>query len=156
MTLRDPIVIATIRGLLTALGQGALTGLTAYQVSDNAGDSLVVGAIAFLIALGIRGGVEGVYDQRKGPREDAINDATNREYLRPKAIVGEPRAVRPPGTPGRDFHDMFSRDPAANLAPVPTVDFDQPYHRDTRDGTPHPGNTSAGCQWCLAKKLPLQ
>ena len=63
MTLRDPLVIATIRGLLTALGQGALTGLTTYQVSGNAGDSLVVGAIAFLIALGIRGGVEGVYDQ---------------------------------------------------------------------------------------------
>lgn len=136
MTLRDPIVIATIRGLLTALGQAAFTGLTTYQVTGSASDSFVVAALAFLVALGIRGGVEGVWDQRKGPREEPVPELS-------------PRAVHPPGAPGRDFHDMFSRPPGPG--PIPLVDFDKAYHYDPTHMTRHPGPSREGCPWCIAE-----
>ena len=65
MTLGSPIVVAFIRGLLTALGQAMFTGIVTYQATGSGEDAVLVGALTFLSALGIRGGVEGVYDQRR-------------------------------------------------------------------------------------------
>lgn len=134
MTLRDPIVIATIRGLLTAFGQAAFTGLTTYQVTNNAGDSFVVGAIAFLVALGFRGGVEGVWDQRKGPRPE------------------EPSIVRRPNIAYDASPGPVSWPESSFPGPIPPIDLDEPYHfsGDVR----HPGQNSVGCQWCLANPPP--
>lgn len=132
MTLRDPIVIATIRGLLTALGQAAFTGLTTYQVTGNTGDSFVVAALAFLVALGIRGGVEGAWDQRKGPRDEEVPEPPLVRGANKPAVV-----VRRQSGPG----------------PIPPIDFDQPYHYSSVDDkTRHPGvNWPDGCPWCIAE-----
>lgn len=136
MTLKDPLVIAIIRGLYTAVGMAALTGLTAFATTNDTRGALITGALAFLGALGFRGGVEGAIDQGKGPRQEespaVVFDAGFQAGLREGA--GPPRLV--PNAP--NF--------------IPPVDFDQPYHRDPRDGTPHPGNSPTQCQWCLAVK----
>ena len=127
MSLKDPIVIATLRGLLTALGQALFTALTTYQVTGNAGDSAIVGALAFLVALGIRGGVEGVWDQRNGPRPDDVPE--------PPARFEVPLRVTRDTGPG----------------PIPPIDFDKPYHYASDGETRHPGNTKLDCPWCIAE-----
>lgn len=127
VSLRDPIIIATIRGLLTAVGQALFTGLTVYQVTGDGGDAALVGALAFLTALGIRGGVEGVWDQRKGPRPVEQN------------------------IPPRFAEDIIAAQryevvPRAPVTPEP-VDFDQPYHYGPQGGR-HIGEHSSKCHWC--------
>ena len=140
MTLRDPIVIATIRGLYTAVGMAALMWLTVYSTTNDERASWIAAGLAFLGALGFRGGVEGAIDQRKGPREEEVPEPP-------------PRIVRAPGAPGRDFHDMFSRT-TPSLGPIPPIDFDKPYHYDPTHMTRHPGPSREGCPWCLAESKP--
>lgn len=79
MTLSEPIVVAFIRGLLTALGQAMFTGIVTYQATGSGEDAVLVGALTFLSALGIRGGVEGVYDQRRNGSVDAQEPAAEAE-----------------------------------------------------------------------------
>lgn len=66
MTLKDPLVIAIIRGLYTAVGMAALTGLTAFATTNDTRGALITGALAFLGALGFRGGVEGASTRERG------------------------------------------------------------------------------------------
>lgn len=60
---------ALLRGLYVAFVAGGLAFLTAWQQTDDAKGSAITGGIAFLGALGIRGGLEGTLDagrQRAG------------------------------------------------------------------------------------------
>jgi hypothetical protein len=120
MTLRDPIVIAIIRGLYTAVGMGSLMWLTVYSATNDTRAAWIAGALAFLGALGFRGGVEGAIDQRKGPRPDEPWEPT----------PAQRHARLAPG-------------------PVPVIDFDDPYHIG-KDDQRHPGQDPTKCQWCIA------
>ncbi len=61
---------AFIRGVYTAVLSGLLVGLTAIQTGASDRDAIITGAISALIALGARGGVEGLYDKGRDDTGD--------------------------------------------------------------------------------------
>ena len=121
MNLQSPIVIATIRGLYTALGMAALSWLTVYSTTN--GDTKaasITAAFAFLGALGFRGGLEGIYDQgRKKEAEEAL-------------LAGDPTWLKP-------------------AVADALIDFDKYYHFSTLDDGRHPGKYSEQCDICAGK-----
>ena len=136
MTLGSPIVVAFIRGLLTALGQAMFTGIVTYQATGSGEDAVLVGALTFLSALGIRGGVEGVYDQRRSRPESEAQPG----YYDP---VPENRIVR-------RVEDMAVHD-ALVVAQEPAAEAEDPevgYHFSPKDGKRHRGGTST-CPVCI-------
>jgi len=124
MNLQSPIVIATIRGLYTALGMAALSWLTVYSTTN--GDTKaasITAAFAFLGALGFRGGLEGIYDQgRKKESEAALLAERNSDLTWPKLTVADA-----------------------------LIDFDKDYHFSTLDDGRHPGKYSEQCDICAGK-----
>ena len=61
---------AFIRGVYTAVLSGLLVGLTAMQTGANDRDAIITGVISALVALGARGGVEGLYDKGRDDTGD--------------------------------------------------------------------------------------
>lgn len=65
MNLKGTLSTAALRGFWQAVVQfGGMTFLT-YQMVDDWTDALVAGGLAAFLALGFRGGVEGVFDQSR-------------------------------------------------------------------------------------------
>jgi small basic protein len=56
---------AIIRGLYVAIVTGLIAGLTVYQQTDDEKEAAIVGILAALGALGVRGGLEGFYDSTR-------------------------------------------------------------------------------------------
>jgi len=61
---------AILRGIYMALGTGLLSGLTTYSTTDDEKAAIITGAITALIALGFRGGGEGLYDANRQRNDD--------------------------------------------------------------------------------------
>lgn len=60
---------AVLRGIYVAVVAGLIAGITTYQTTDDEKAAILTGALAFLGALGVRGGIEGIADtsrQEKG------------------------------------------------------------------------------------------
>jgi len=134
-----PLFIAILRGAYTAAGAGALMFLTVLSASSDMKVALIAGGIAALVALGFRGGVEGVIDQRRANKESPA------AWPRMKVTTGNVTRDIPSDGPlyiGADDHSAegIRRD-------IPAVDFDEPYHR-TEEGEAHIGHTSKLCPLC--------
>jgi len=56
---------ALLRGLYVAVVVGLIAGLTVYQQSNNGRNAIITGALSFLGALGVRGGLEGSVDSKR-------------------------------------------------------------------------------------------
>ncbi|MCG3176889.1 MAG: hypothetical protein MOGMAGMI_01853 [Candidatus Omnitrophica bacterium] len=65
MNTNNALTTAILRGFYAALIAGLLAGLTASQQGSTDREAVIIGAIAALGVLGARGGIEGVYDQRR-------------------------------------------------------------------------------------------
>ncbi len=63
--MKDPIVVAAIRGLYTAVGMAGATFLGALYVDVNLTKAGIMAGIAFFASLGFRGGIEGTIDQKR-------------------------------------------------------------------------------------------
>lgn len=59
-----PIIIATIRGIITSAISFGVVTLGTFQVTGDWTDGLVAGGIAGLTSLGLRIGGEGMIDQK--------------------------------------------------------------------------------------------
>lgn len=129
----DPIVVATIRGLYTAVGMGAFMWLTVYSTTDDAGAAWVAFGFAFLGALGFRAGVEGVIDQQRAGKMGVPERWVEPPEGFDEAIVGAQRFDA--GIP------VMSPPPAG----WSVTDFDSDYHF-TDDGR-HLGK-SVDCKLC--------
>ena len=69
LTAGGTFATAMLRGFLVALGSGLFAALGVYATTDDTKPIVVAFGFAFLGALGIRGGVEGLVDagrQRSG------------------------------------------------------------------------------------------
>lgn len=128
MSLGSPLVVAFIRGLLTALGQAMFTGIVTYQATGSGEDAVLVGALTFLSALGIRGGVEGMYDQRRNGSEKPQEGADEGEV--------------------RDFGDDLRKAQQYRVEQE-AIFLGEDYHYGPRDGKVHRGQSPAQCAVCV-------
>ena len=126
MSTKDPIFIAILRGLYTAVGMGGLMFLTVLSTTNDTRAALIAAGLAFLGALGFRGGVEGAIDQRKGPR---------------------PEVNIPP-----EFGVEIAAATARHRMVIPGVELghdDDDYHFGWQDGKEHRGPTPDVCNICV-------
>jgi hypothetical protein len=141
MTLDSPIVVAFLRGLLTALGQAMFTGIVTYQATGSGEDAVLVGALTFLSALGIRGGVEGVYDQRRSGSVAAQEPAAEAEdaWWEGKLPNGA-MAYRKTTITNTTDKDVVLNEP---------IEIGQDYHYGPKDGKLHRGVSPTDCAVCI-------
>ncbi len=64
------LTTAMLRGAYTAILSSLLVGLTAMQTGASDRDAIITGVISALVALGARGGVEGLYDKSRDSAGD--------------------------------------------------------------------------------------
>ncbi len=65
MNTSSTMTTAMMRGVYIALGSGLTAGLVAMQQGVDDRGSLIIGLLSGLVALGFRGGGEGVYDTQR-------------------------------------------------------------------------------------------
>jgi len=64
---------ALLRGFYVAVVVGLIAGLTVLQQSNDARNAIITGALSFLGALGVRGGLEGAADSSRQKSGDVIS-----------------------------------------------------------------------------------
>ncbi len=65
MNTSSTFTTALLRGFYVAVVVGLIAALTVYQQSNSAHNAVITGALSFLGALGVRGGVEGAADSSR-------------------------------------------------------------------------------------------
>jgi hypothetical protein len=65
MNTNSTLTTALLRGLYVAVVVGLIAGLTVYQQSTDGRNAIITGALSFLGALGVRGGIEGTVDSAR-------------------------------------------------------------------------------------------
>jgi hypothetical protein len=152
MTLSDPIVVAFIRGLLTALGQAMFTGIVTYQATGSGEDAVLVGALTFLSALGIRGGVEGVYDQRRSKPEPASVEGFG-EYMRISARSRAQTAQDDAPVAAQEgrhvLRTTITNSTDKDVVLNEPIELGQDYHYGPKDGKLHRGVSPTDCAVCI-------
>lgn len=84
-------VTAMIRAVYQAIGSAAFVALTTWSQTDDVKTIVIAAGTAALIALGFRGGIEGIFDTNRAANNDVR--ASDVPVQAPDVTVIEPAKV---------------------------------------------------------------